>query len=252
MTLKFSMTSRLPRSFYRITILSTVHYCQGSMPFSSNWVYLEIAMKCAGRNLFVWCTQIQRNMRRTRISYQHSWAGNCNWNISLQLATHLKMEISWKFAYRSTCESGALRKFRKLAPTTWLLTFCYCFLFPSSFQCEISFRSTFYRFVSLCVFHSANFSSSHFRELNELRKPTSDNPDILRFFKYMRAAKDGQDGIDCMSLCSDCRCCWPAYFFSTRTIFNYSKHWHVIIIDFRWNLLQGMLVIQRHERPGND
>ncbi|XP_069961547.1 uncharacterized protein Osi24 [Bactrocera oleae] len=35
------------------------------------------------------------------------------------------------------------------------------------------------------------------RELNELRKPTSDNADILRFFKYMRAAKDGQDGIDC-------------------------------------------------------
>ncbi|XP_055587687.1 uncharacterized protein LOC129740109 [Uranotaenia lowii] len=35
------------------------------------------------------------------------------------------------------------------------------------------------------------------RELNELRKPTNDNPDILRFFKYMRAAKDGQDGIDC-------------------------------------------------------
>lgn len=34
-------------------------------------------------------------------------------------------------------------------------------------------------------------------ELNELRKPTSDNPDILRFFKYMRAAKDGQDGVDC-------------------------------------------------------
>ena len=36
-----------------------------------------------------------------------------------------------------------------------------------------------------------------FSELNELRKPTSDNPDILRFFKYMRAAKDGQDGLDC-------------------------------------------------------
>ncbi|XP_034662838.1 uncharacterized protein LOC117897872 [Drosophila subobscura] len=35
------------------------------------------------------------------------------------------------------------------------------------------------------------------RELNELRKPTSDNADILRFFKYMRAAKDGQDGVDC-------------------------------------------------------
>ncbi|XP_050304990.1 uncharacterized protein LOC126742383 [Anthonomus grandis grandis] len=32
------------------------------------------------------------------------------------------------------------------------------------------------------------------RELNELRKPTSDNPEILRFFRYMKAAKDGQDG----------------------------------------------------------
>ncbi|KAG5671906.1 hypothetical protein PVAND_002075 [Polypedilum vanderplanki] len=42
------------------------------------------------------------------------------------------------------------------------------------------------------------------RELNELRKPTSDNPDILRFFKYMRAAKDGQDGIDCEISYKDC------------------------------------------------
>lgn len=30
--------------------------------------------------------------------------------------------------------------------------------------------------------------------MNELRKPTSDNAEILRFFKYMKAAKDGQDG----------------------------------------------------------
>lgn len=36
-----------------------------------------------------------------------------------------------------------------------------------------------------------------FRELNELRKPSTDNPDILRFFKYMKAAKDGQDGVEC-------------------------------------------------------
>ncbi|ENN79214.1 uncharacterized protein LOC109535244 [Dendroctonus ponderosae] len=36
------------------------------------------------------------------------------------------------------------------------------------------------------------------RELNELRKPASDNPDILRFFKYMKAAKDGQDGEECL------------------------------------------------------
>nr|CAI5866632.1 unnamed protein product [Callosobruchus analis] len=35
------------------------------------------------------------------------------------------------------------------------------------------------------------------RELNELRKPSSDNPDILRFFRYMKAAKDGQDGGQC-------------------------------------------------------
>lgn len=44
------------------------------------------------------------------------------------------------------------------------------------------------------------------RELNELRKPTSDNPDILRFFKYMRAAKLGQDQADCdqnFKLCVD-------------------------------------------------
>ncbi|CRK92100.1 CLUMA_CG005660, isoform A [Clunio marinus] len=42
------------------------------------------------------------------------------------------------------------------------------------------------------------------RELNELRKPTSDNPDILRFFRYMRSAKDGQDGIDCEIAYKDC------------------------------------------------
>ncbi|XP_065088798.1 uncharacterized protein Osi24 [Ochlerotatus camptorhynchus] len=42
------------------------------------------------------------------------------------------------------------------------------------------------------------------RELNELRKPTNDNPDILRFFKYMRAAKDGQDGVNCERMHKDC------------------------------------------------
>ncbi|XP_055908405.1 uncharacterized protein LOC129943163 [Eupeodes corollae] len=44
------------------------------------------------------------------------------------------------------------------------------------------------------------------RELDELRKPTSENPEILRFFKYMKAAKDGQDGIKCAetySMCTD-------------------------------------------------
>ncbi|CAH2059550.1 unnamed protein product, partial [Iphiclides podalirius] len=37
------------------------------------------------------------------------------------------------------------------------------------------------------------------RELNELRRPVSDNPEILRFFRYMRAARRGQEGADCIS-----------------------------------------------------
>lgn len=36
------------------------------------------------------------------------------------------------------------------------------------------------------------------RELNELRRPVSDNPEILRFFKYMKAARRGQETSDCM------------------------------------------------------
>lgn len=42
------------------------------------------------------------------------------------------------------------------------------------------------------------------RELNELKKPSSDNPEILRFFRYMKAAKIGQDGKDCNLVYSDC------------------------------------------------
>ncbi|XP_026475068.1 uncharacterized protein LOC113378719 isoform X1 [Ctenocephalides felis] len=42
------------------------------------------------------------------------------------------------------------------------------------------------------------------RELNELRKPTTNNTEILRFFKYMKAAKDGQDGEDCVQAHPDC------------------------------------------------
>ncbi|XP_024936338.1 uncharacterized protein LOC112493729 isoform X2 [Cephus cinctus] len=42
------------------------------------------------------------------------------------------------------------------------------------------------------------------RELNELRKPASDNPDVLRFFRYMKAAKDGQDGLQCEETYRDC------------------------------------------------
>lgn len=42
------------------------------------------------------------------------------------------------------------------------------------------------------------------RELNELRKPSSDNPEILRFFRYMKAAKDGQDNQDCNLVYATC------------------------------------------------
>ncbi|XP_016907070.1 uncharacterized protein LOC107994591 isoform X4 [Apis cerana] len=42
------------------------------------------------------------------------------------------------------------------------------------------------------------------RELNELRRPSSDNPDVLRFFRYMKAAKDGQDGVKCEGAYSNC------------------------------------------------
>ncbi|XP_011646098.1 uncharacterized protein LOC105432833 isoform X2 [Pogonomyrmex barbatus] len=42
------------------------------------------------------------------------------------------------------------------------------------------------------------------RELNELRKPSSDNPDVLRFFRYMKAAKDGQDGVKCEETYANC------------------------------------------------
>lgn len=49
----------------------------------------------------------------------------------------------------------------------------------------------------LVFFFFLIISLSFFRELNELRKPSSENPEILRFFKYMKAAKDGQDNQDC-------------------------------------------------------
>lgn len=42
------------------------------------------------------------------------------------------------------------------------------------------------------------------RELNELRRPVSDNPEILRFFRYMRAARRGQGGTDCIRAHPSC------------------------------------------------
>lgn len=43
------------------------------------------------------------------------------------------------------------------------------------------------------------YRGSCFRELNELRKPSLADPEILRFFRYMKAAKDGQDGRECQA-----------------------------------------------------
>lgn len=35
------------------------------------------------------------------------------------------------------------------------------------------------------------------RELNQLRKPATDNTEIMRFFRYMRAAREGQEESQC-------------------------------------------------------
>ncbi|XP_073963095.1 protein Osi24 [Choristoneura fumiferana] len=49
------------------------------------------------------------------------------------------------------------------------------------------------------------------RELNELRRPVSDNPEILRFFRYMRAARRGQEGADCARAHPGCAAAAPAH-----------------------------------------
>ncbi|KPJ03648.1 hypothetical protein RR46_04260 [Papilio xuthus] len=49
------------------------------------------------------------------------------------------------------------------------------------------------------------------RELNELRRPVSDNPEILRFFRYMRAARRGQEGADCVGLHPACATATPSH-----------------------------------------
>ncbi|XP_038219538.1 uncharacterized protein LOC119837834 [Zerene cesonia] len=49
------------------------------------------------------------------------------------------------------------------------------------------------------------------RELNELRRPVSDNPEILRFFRYMRAARRGQEGVDCIQANPACTVSTPTH-----------------------------------------
>lgn len=43
-----------------------------------------------------------------------------------------------------------------------------------------------------------------FRDANELQKPSETNPAVIRFFKYIQAAREGQDQQDCVVLYSSC------------------------------------------------
>ena len=52
--------------------------------------------------------------------------------------------------------------------------------------------------------HSNLVSAQLSIDLNDLRKPNADNPDVLRFFHYLKAAKDGQDGQKCQDIYASC------------------------------------------------
>lgn len=47
-------------------------------------------------------------------------------------------------------------------------------------------------------------SFSFFRDSSELQKPTSTNLAVIRFYKYVQAARDGQDQRDCLRLYPAC------------------------------------------------
>lgn len=84
---------------------------------------------------------------------------------------------------------------------------CFIFVVPIFL---LALPQTHFHFISYSLFthlyllYSSNFLFCLDRELNELRKPSSDNIEILRFFRYMRAAKDGQDGNNCQDIYSKC------------------------------------------------
>lgn len=42
------------------------------------------------------------------------------------------------------------------------------------------------------------------RDANELQKPTNNNTAVIRFYKYVQAARDGQDNRDCIRLYPTC------------------------------------------------
>ncbi|KAG5875190.1 hypothetical protein JTB14_006849 [Gonioctena quinquepunctata] len=70
---------------------------------------------------------------------------------------------------------------------------------PESEKCRERLVCLMYANPAKYAPYSNLVSAQLSRELDELRKPSSDNPDILRFFRYMKAAKDGQDGDECQA-----------------------------------------------------
>ncbi|XP_018575223.1 uncharacterized protein LOC108914016 [Anoplophora glabripennis] len=53
--------------------------------------------------------------------------------------------------------------------------------------------------------HSNLLSTELSRETKDLQKPTSTNAAVIRFYKYVQAARDGQDQRDCMKLYLACK-----------------------------------------------
>lgn len=51
---------------------------------------------------------------------------------------------------------------------------------------------------------SSFFCSPFSRKLEELQRPKVSDERILRFFRYLKAAKEGQDGSDCQAKYPEC------------------------------------------------
>uniref|UniRef100_A0A182LUN9 Uncharacterized protein n=1 Tax=Anopheles culicifacies TaxID=139723 RepID=A0A182LUN9_9DIPT len=52
--------------------------------------------------------------------------------------------------------------------------------------------------------HSNYVSAELSRDASELQKPTSTNAAVVRFYRYVQAARDGQDQRDCQRIYSQC------------------------------------------------
>lgn len=56
-------------------------------------------------------------------------------------------------------------------------------------------------FVRLYLNFTNNFAP---RDPTELQKPTSTNVAVIRFYRYIQAARDGQDQKDCVQMYAQC------------------------------------------------